>query len=77
MINFDGLEERFEQHTSICILYDDYEPFYEDGIRFIRCEKCKKIVSTDSCVSWGGEGLKMFSGLCRDCFGHSSSGGAL
>lgn len=38
----------------------------DDGNRYVKCESCGNIVSTDDCVSYGGINRVNF-GLCRRC----------
>lgn len=43
--------------------------FWYHGTRYVRCDSCGRIVPTDDCSYYGGEGPRMLFGGCRSCFG--------
>lgn len=63
----NNLEERFNKHISDPST--KYKHFRAGGFRYIRCDKCHKIVKTDNCIYYGGDNERMFCGGCRNCYG--------
>lgn len=61
------LEERFNRHISDPSTKPKH--FRDGGFRYVRCDKCKRLVRTDICIYYGGENERMFCGGCRNCFG--------
>lgn len=63
----NNLEERFTKHISDPSTKNNH--FRAGGFRFVRCDKCHKLVNTDTCAYYGGENERMFYGGCRNCYG--------
>lgn len=63
------IDELFDNHVSNCSNTNEFTHFLVGVQRFVRCEKCNRIVSTNDCLYYGGEQLRMFLGGCRSCFG--------
>lgn len=64
---YEAIEEEFQKVES-----DPNSPckhFVYQGIRYVRCDKCREIWKTSDCVYYGGEGKRMFCGGCRNCYG--------
>ena len=64
---YEAIEEEFQKVESnpnaAC------KHFVYMGIRYVRCDKCHKLVKTDNCIYYGGENERMFCGGCRNCYG--------
>lgn len=63
--------EAFRRHTSTPATLN--EQFWYCGTRYVICDKCKQLTATEDCLYYGGEGYRMFSGGCRNCFSSSPS----
>lgn len=64
------LEDRFYNHI---IKYGTdgegtFDHFVENGKRYVKCDRCKNIVSTDDCVYYGGLRYRSYAGVCRNCY---------
>lgn len=44
-------------------------PYWDSsGNRWVICRECSTFVRAIDCVQYGGEGYKMYEGLCRCCY---------
>lgn len=43
--------------------------FRYNKVRYVQCERCKRVVRTEDCMYYGGAGYKMLFGGCRNCYG--------
>lgn len=43
--------------------------FRYNKVRYVQCERCKRVVPTEDCMYYGGAGYKMLFGGCRNCYG--------
>lgn len=63
----NDLEQLFYNHVSLS--NKQITHFVLSGLRYVRCDKCTRIVSTDDCIYYGGDGFRMLFGGCRSCYG--------
>lgn len=67
--NNKALEELFLNHQLRCLTSHQFKHFILLGKRYVTCDSCGRVVSTDSCVYYGGPDCRMLSGGCRNCYG--------
>ena len=62
------ITRQFYEHVKRCTKV--ISQFHYNGVRYVQCEHCRQVVSTEDCVYYGGIAYKTLFGGCRNCFGN-------